>query len=299
MARLFATVSFQAPPHRVYDLQLDHWGICRTGNETFQSMRQRLESDTGPVSKWFESGRNAFYDNSIEGVSELHVQTIPTSSLVYYFSLSFSSTIPFPSNWPSWTNDAINSFPVTIVDFTRHVLRSIPLLNIGGIIEHIVDGLVHTTGWVVLSQLTSLRELVRWATEQIANRLLHEMDYNVVLPPPGEYLPRKDVMPLMLPTVYAMGGQDLTDKQKDILGPNVGNWYLNDGIVNTESMRGPDDSIVRSVDGFPASNPNSSEARGKYWHVGVNGQMDHADEIGIFIEQNTVSGSVSGTINNH
>jgi len=57
-------------------------------------------------------------------------------------------------------------------------------------------------------------------------------------------------------------------------------------------MRGPDDSVVRNISAFPVSSINSDGVRGIYWHLGVNDRMDHADEIGVFIEENTVSSSV-------
>ncbi|KAJ8098580.1 hypothetical protein POJ06DRAFT_282562 [Lipomyces tetrasporus] len=293
LARSFAIVSFQSPQHRAYDLQLDHWGICRrdkepTGKESFQEMRQRLESSFGPVSKWYCSNHNAFYDNSIKGVRDLHMKAIPTSSHVYYFSLSFHSTIPFPCYWPSWTAEALNTFPIKLVDFVRKLLYSIPVVNIGAwIIDRILEEVANTLGWPIVLSLVSFRDFVRWATQAVANRLLDEIDYDVTLPPPGKYLPRIDVLPFMLPTVYAMGGQELSPEQKDILGENLGDWYLNDGIVNTESMRGPDDSIVRSISGFPTSSINVEGGRGIYWQFGVNNQMDHADEIGVFIEEYT------------
>ncbi|KAI9732629.1 MAG: hypothetical protein M1834_003965 [Cirrosporium novae-zelandiae] len=288
LGRLFATASYNPPEARLYDLQLDHWGICRQGNESFQEMRTRLEDSDGPVWSWLASKNNAFYDNSIEGVSDLHKKAIPTSPHIYYFSLSFHATIPFPSNWPPWTITAIKSFPIPLVSFIRSVLYSVPFVNIGAwVIDRILDGITNTVGWPILSSLVRLRDLVRWATLDVGNRLLHEMGYNIKLPPPGDYLPRKDVFPIMLPTVYAMGGQDLTSDQTDILGPNLGNWHQNDGIVNTESMRGPDDSVVKPVSAFPVSDINHPNVRGMYYHFGTNDQMDHADEIGVFIEENT------------
>ncbi|KAK6502740.1 hypothetical protein TWF481_007787 [Arthrobotrys musiformis] len=288
IARLFATISFRSPGQRDYDLQLDHWGICRDGNETFEEMRQRLESTSGPVSKWVHSNHNGLYDNSIKGVSDLHMRAETTSLSTYYFSLSFHSTVPFPSDWPPWTIDAIRSFPIPLVSFIREVLHSVPLINVGvWIIDRVLKGVVNTAGWAIIPRLINIRDLVRWVTKEVLNRLLSETDYKVTLPPPGKYLPRKDTLPLMAPFAYAIGGQDLTPEQKSILGPNLGDWYQNDGIVNTESMRGPDDSVVRDIAAFPTSDINSDGVRGIYWHFGVNDMMDHADEIGIFIEENT------------
>jgi hypothetical protein len=185
--------------------------------------------------------------------------------------------------------EAAGAFPIPLVDFIRQVLHSIPLVNIGAwLVDRITDAIGHAVGWAIILPLLNVRDVVRWVTGDVLNRLLHDANYQVQLPPPGKYLPRMDVIPLMVPTVYAMGGQDLTPEQIDILGPDSGDWYLNDGIVNTNSMRGPDDSLVRDIAAFPISDVNSHGARGLYWHFGTNSVMDHADEIGIFIEENTV-----------
>ncbi|KAL4895016.1 hypothetical protein BDV59DRAFT_211881 [Aspergillus ambiguus] len=160
LARLFATFAFNNPPERGYDLQLDHWGICRQDNETFQEMRKRLESIPGAVSRWYKSHNNAFYDNSIEGVNVLHRQTRARSADTYYFSLSFQSTVPFPSEWPPWTLEAAKSFPIPLVDFIRRVLYSIPLVNIGvWLIERILDAIGHAVGWAVVLPLLNIRDL--------------------------------------------------------------------------------------------------------------------------------------------
>ncbi|OOF90744.1 hypothetical protein ASPCADRAFT_135028 [Aspergillus carbonarius ITEM 5010] len=160
LARLFATFSFNEPPARGYDLQLDHWSICRQDKETFQEMRQRLESIPGPVSKWYKSNNNAFYDNSIKGVNELHRNTRASSADTYYFSLSFHSTIPFPSDWPPWTLEAAKAFPIPLVNFIRRVLYSIPLVNIGAwLVELILDAVGHAVGWTIVLPLLNLRDL--------------------------------------------------------------------------------------------------------------------------------------------
>jgi hypothetical protein len=288
LARLFATVSFYPPEKRTYDFQLDHWGIRRNASETFQHMLVRLESNPGPVWKWLTSNYSALYDNSIKGVHDLSLKAVNTSAKIYYFSLSFDATVPFPRDWPAWGRDAIASFPVNIGDFVRAALENLPIPSLlQRTIQIVIDRFI-TLGWIVITNVTSFRSFVGWITDAVLTRTLHELGYNLVLPMPGRYVPRRDVIPIMLPTVYAMGGQDLTPVQRGLLGPNLGDWYRNDGIVNTESMRGPHDSFVRSVSSLPDFNFSSPGKRGTYWHFGVNNQMDHADEIGVFIEQNTV-----------
>ncbi|EWZ28364.1 hypothetical protein FOZG_17931 [Fusarium oxysporum Fo47] len=247
VARLFATASFYPPEKRAYDLQLDHWGIRRNSGETFQGMLARMESVNGSVSKWLNSSNNGLYDNSIEGVHNLSLKAINTSENIYYFSLSFHATDPFPEAWPEWGRDAIDSFPTNIESF---------------------------------------RSFVEWVTKAVITRVLQELGYDLALPNPGRYIPRKDVIPILLPSVYAMGSQELTQVQRDILGPNLGDWYQNDGIVNTESMSGPD-NFVRGINSLPDLNFSVDGKRGIYWHLGVNDQMDHADQIGVFIEQST------------
>ncbi|KAM6525877.1 hypothetical protein FALCPG4_011409 [Fusarium falciforme] len=83
-----------------------------------------------------------------------------------------------------------------------------------------------------------------------------------------------------------MGSQKITDKQRHILGPNLGDWYRNDGVINTESMMGPE-GYVKYISELQYFDFSAAGTRGFYWHLGVNDQMDHADQIGVFIEQGT------------
>src|SRR5258708_18835561 len=79
------------------------------------------------------------------------------------------------------------------------------------------------------------------------------------------------------------------DSRKEIIGNDSEKWLLNDGIVNTISMSGPRDQVIREVD--PAKFPlgKLADIRGKYWHFGTTGYLDHADEIGVWIAEDTVS----------
>ncbi|KAH6867405.1 lipase [Thelonectria olida] len=284
VARLFATASFYPPERRAYDLQLDHWGIRRKPGETFQDMLVRMESVNGSVWKWLNSDNNGLYDNSIEGVHDLSLKAINTSENIHYFSLSFHATDPFPEAWPAWGGDAWDSFPTNIESFVREVTQNIPI--IGRLVGIIISAFTNL-GWRVIMAVTSFRSFVEWVTEAVISRVLQELGYNLVLPKPGRYIPRKDVIPILLPSVYAMGSQELTQVQRNILGPNLGDWYQNDGIVNTESMSGPD-NFVRGINSLPDLDFSIPGKRGIYWHLGVNDQMDHADQIGVFIEQSTV-----------
>ncbi|CAG9954321.1 unnamed protein product [Clonostachys rosea f. rosea IK726] len=283
VARLFATASFYPPARRAYDLQLDHWGICRNAGETFQDMLVRMEADNGPVWKWFNSTNNGLYDNSIEGVHDLSQRIINTSANIYYFSLSFHATDPFPGAWPAWGQDAINSFPIRIESYLKAVIGNIPI--VGWLMKKTINAFT-SLGWKLITTETSFRSFGQWVTEAVITKILQEQGYHLVLPNPGKYIPRKDVIPIFLPTVYAMGGQELTRAQKNLLGPNLGDWYQNDGIVNTESMSGPQ-GCVRSISSLSDFDFSRPEKRGIYWHLGVNDRMDHADEIGVFIDDQT------------
>ncbi|KAI9147280.1 Lipase [Paramyrothecium foliicola] len=292
VARLFATASYYPPSKRAYDLQLDHWGIRREGNETFQAMLTRLERDDGPVARWlfsnnnghFFSKNNGLYDNSIEGVNDLSRKTMHASNNVYYFSLSFHSTEPFPEEWPTWVRGSIDTFPLNFETVVRERLGSIPIA--GSILDMLIAALTGG-GWVFLTTMINFRSFVAWVTESVLTTVLRQFGYDIVLPNPGNFVPRRDVMPLLLPSVYAMGSQGLTEAQREILGPNLGDWYQNDGVVNTESMDGPHDSVVRSINDFSEFVQGISEKRGIYWHLGVNSEMDHADEIGVFMNSDT------------
>jgi len=243
-----------------------------------------MESVDGPVWTWLNSHNNGLYDNSIEGVYDLSLKAVNTSENIYYFSLSFRAVDPFPEARPAWGRDAIRSFPTSIELFVRGITRNIPFIE--PLVDIITDA-VTNLGWEFIITITSFRSFVEWVTQAVITRVLRELGYDLVLPNPGSYIPRKDVMPILLPSVYAMGSQELTQMQRNILGPNLGDWYLNDGIVNTESMSGPD-NFVRGISSLPDLNFSIPGKRGIYWHLGVNDQMDHADQIGVFIEKSTV-----------
>lgn len=249
-------------------------------------MLKRFESDDGPVWKWLDSKNTGLYDNTIEGVDQLSEKqkSLKVSPKVFYFSLSFHATNRFPKDWPAWGIDALDSFPTNIESFVRSATGHIPIL---GPLTSILINAFTDLGWVGLKAVTKFRSFVEWLTEAVVTRLLENMGYHLVLPKPGAYIPRSDVMPALLPFVYAMGGQKLTAPQMEILGPDPGDWNLNDGIVNTESMSGPK-GCVKSVASLPDLDFGNAEKKGVYWHLGVSDQMDHADEIGVFIEPDTV-----------
>lgn len=88
-----------------------------------------MESVNGSVWKWLVSNHSGLFNNSIEGVHDLSLKAINTSENIYYFSLSFHATDPFPEAWPEWGRDALDSFPTSIESFVRELTRNIPIIN--------------------------------------------------------------------------------------------------------------------------------------------------------------------------
>jgi hypothetical protein len=284
------------------------------------------QAQPGPVRRWLESNHNGLYDNTIVGVNNLNNSTIPTSGDVYYFSLSFSCVEPSPNDWPPWTLDALRSFPLTtarflnsipiisnIAQFVQGALNSIPFIgpiipNIpelsgqlaDGIARLIIDAGVSIGGWYTVSTLTRFREVMSWATDNVVNHFLEYIGYRIRIPGPPDYLPIPTVFPPMLPAAYAIGCYNLTESQTKILGDDTHDWKANDGIVNTASMKGPlnrngdqhnnrTKDLIADARQFPHGLEEVETARGKYWHFGVTTGLDHADEIGIFIQEDAVS----------
>jgi hypothetical protein len=95
------------------------------------------------------------------------------------------------------------------------------------------------------------------------------------------------MLPLIKFPAYAMGGRD--EIPVNAL-PNITpeEFRLNDGIVNTRSMDGPVGPYVDNGD-FAAQYRAGQIAKGKYWHFGRNSTIDHADQVGVFTSDNTVS----------
>lgn len=271
-------------------------------------------------------------------MNELNDKIVPTSEHVYYFSLSFNCVQSFPANWPPWTMEALKSFPLSVSQFIQglpiisnmtDLLRPVvePLPFIGGplmaipgllgelaanITQMFINATVDVAGWHIIPNLVPFREVIRWAVDGVLNRFLGSIGYAIKLPAQPEYLPIPNVFPPMAATTYAMACHDLTEHQRNILGPNQDtdtlDWKINDGIVNTASMMGPlnrngdrygdrNRELIADASQFPVQVEDMTRlGRGKYWHFGVTSGVDHADEIGVFIDQNTVSLSIMGRI---
>lgn len=107
------------------------------------------------------------------------------------------------------------------------------------------------------------------------------MGYFSQIPQPGEQIPRPDMLPVLAPFSYGMGGV------------RRGEWAANDGIVNTVSMDGPPGNVRSAAEFVSHLDPvNLGPVQGPFWYIGENGTIDHADQLGVFTDATTVSGSL-------
>jgi len=263
-----ALTSFAKRQDRVLDLGLDHWGFTRihSAQETYQTMRARIAPD---VVRWFNGTTNGLYDNSISGAQDLNeatgaVSLLPTKT--HFFTMSFCATNPTPNQ--TLTAQDIREF------FNLFRLGGIPnSLGVPGLIEtflslanqlHISPPLLSVLGWIT----------------GVANRHLGTLGFFSQIPRPGPQIPRADMLAVIAPFAYAMGGIHVPGEDRE----------PNDGIVNTMSMDGPEGRVRdarRFVDELDAT--GVTEGRETFWHFGLNTRIDHADQLGIFTDRVTVS----------
>ncbi|EWY97322.1 hypothetical protein FOYG_02182 [Fusarium oxysporum NRRL 32931] len=259
--------SYEPRQDRIYDLHLDHWGFFRNPGETYSQMRARIALD---ITAWWTGLHNGLYDNSIPGVSNLNAFAPTPSPNIYYFTMSFCATRPFPKD--TLTTQDINGF-----------LALFPLnqvwnpLGVWGRVAAPFQPLGTRLG-----VLPSLYAALTWITE-VANRHLQIMQYFSQIPRPGSQIPRQDMLPLIMYPAYAMGGRGTT-----LPGITLQEFQQNDGIVNTRSMDGPSTGPVNHGS-FTARLAAASPAnlKGIYWNLGDNATIDHADQIGVFTDPDT------------
>ncbi|RFU30456.1 hypothetical protein B7463_g5852, partial [Scytalidium lignicola] len=254
IARLVASTSFKQP--RSYDLQLDHWDFRRLPPaETFRRMLARLSG--GAVLSWWQGPggphppHNGFYDNSIDGVNRLNTFAPNPSPTIVYFTMSFDATVRFPDIDPTPSNS--RSFPINPFLYPLSLL-----LNPGG-----YPFAAFSRGYSRALLSPSSVDYARW------------------IPLPGPRVPRPDMLPLIILPALAMGGYNIPT----VPAQTSATFQRNDGIVNTASMNGPNNNQVYNIQGF-AGAPAAPQA-GRYWHIGVNETIDHADQIGVFTDPAT------------
>ncbi|KNA98187.1 hypothetical protein FOXG_02596 [Fusarium oxysporum f. sp. lycopersici 4287] len=259
--------SYEPRQDRIYDLHLDHWGFFRNPGETYSQMRARIAPD---ITAWWTGLHNGLYDNSIPGVSNLNAFAPTPSPNIYYFTMSFCATRPFPKD--TLTTQDINGF-----------LALFPLnqvwnpLGVWGRVAAPFQPLGTRLG-----VLPSLYAALTWITD-VANRHLQIMQYFSQIPRPGSQIPRQDMLPLIMYPAYAMGGRGTT-----LPGIALQEFQHNDGIVNTRSMDGPSTGPVNHGSfTAPLAAAAPANLKGIYWNLGANATIDHADQIGVFTDPDT------------
>ncbi|EXK27363.1 hypothetical protein FOMG_16171 [Fusarium oxysporum f. sp. melonis 26406] len=259
--------SYEPRQDRIYDLHLDHWGFFRNPGETYSQMRARIAPD---ITAWWTGLHNGLYDNSIPGVSNLNAFAPTPSPNIYYFTMSFCATRPFPKD--TLTTQDINGF-----------LALFPLNQVWNPLG--VWGRVAAPFQPFgtrLGVLPSLYAALTWITE-VANRHLQIMQYFSQIPRPGSQIPRQDMLPLIMYPAYAMGGRGST-----LPGIALQEFQHNDGIVNTRSMDGPSTGPVNHGSfTAPLAAAAPANLKGIYWNLGANATIDHADQIGVFTDPDT------------
>lgn len=230
------------------------------------------------VPQWWNSNAHGLYDNSILGVTNLNNFAPHPSQHTYYFTMSFCATDPFPNR--ALSRQDVNEF---FALFPLHEV--INPLGLWGITLPTVFQIISR-----LPFLPQLQNIARWFTD-VANRHLSSMNYFSHIPRPGSQIPRADMLPAIALPAYAMGGYQLNNLSLQILGSLTSEEYQrNDGIVNTKSMRGPVNAPY-GENHFPGSGldmTSMTRAKGRYWHLGENVTIDHADQIGVFTSKDTV-----------
>jgi len=232
-------------------------------------MRARIAPD---VTTWWAGRHNGLNDNSLPGVAELDSFAPVPSPDIYYFTMSFCATQPFPNR--TLTAQDINEF-----------VGLLPLVwNPGGILGTIAAPLHPLGTW--LRVLPQLQAVLTWVTD-VANRHLQQMGYFCHIPRPGTHIPRSDILPLIAFPAYAMGGLEIS--ANGLRNITLEELKPNDGIVNTISMDGPVNGPIDNGS-FAAklAAVGTAGVKGIYWHLGTNSTIDHADQIGVFTHPATV-----------
>jgi len=225
---------------------LDQWEFKRKDSEMCQEMYSRLyEESTEPnapwnglhtIETWISSKHNGFYDNTIDGVAKVNEFAATPSKKIYFFTMSFAATGPFPD---------IDLSPEELAALSKTLKKAFrPAGGINRFLpSSVLGGLSKVFNWSI-DTVFDQAEVAKWVTEVASDHLKKDFGYPIDLPGPGTQVPRGDMLPVMSPTAYGMGGHELTPTELSIfdrLGVKVKNedWQPNDGIVNTISMDCP------------------------------------------------------------
>jgi hypothetical protein len=177
--------------------------------------------------------------------------------------MSFDATRPFPQENLSGQN---------LQNVPKHSL--FPDLVFPGpfnIAANLTAGTINTVRRIPRSP--SDVAYAKWAVG-FFNDHLGKLGYQIKIPSPGGRIPRDDMLPAL--SIFSVGMSGMSGLSE-----------RNDGVVDTASMRAPANQPVQDIKTFNrAAIPRN---RGVYWDLGLTEGVDHADEVGVFTDPDTVS----------
>jgi hypothetical protein len=231
-------------------------------------MHSRLADD---IQNWWTSNDNAVKDNGISGIARLNKGFDPrVSPDTYYFTVSFDATRPFPrgklsgqnlQNFPTYPRIPSWVFPGPFNFFANRIAGGI---NIAHNFVRATPGYPGDVAYV------------NWFVD-FFNNCLGLLGYQIRLPTLGGRIPRADMLPALSIFSVGMSGRIELSEQ-------------NDGVVDTSSMRTPENQPVQGIQAFNlAAVPKN---KGVYWDLGLTEGIDHADEVGVFTDPDMVSSAI-------
>ncbi|KAF2281279.1 uncharacterized protein EI97DRAFT_497915, partial [Westerdykella ornata] len=268
ITRLVVSAAFN--PTRFVDLQLDHWGFTPNPGESFRAMHGRLQN---AIMTWWNSNDNGIRDNGVQGINRLNTDFNPSASpQTYYFTLSFDATRPLPRQ--ELTGQDLKNLPVH------------PAVSLFGLAYpgpgDVTANAVSSLSWLAhgASSLTPGNPndiaYARWLVN-VFNNHASGLGYAFRVPSPGGRIPRADMLPLL--SIFSLGMSGVATP----LDPSG----RNDGVVDTVSMDGPADGVNNPSNDITNFNRGAlAMNRGSYWKFGVTGGIDHADQVGVFTDEN-------------
>lgn len=311
LRQAIATTAFEEPKKRVYDPQLDHWGIKGLPGEDYYTMFRRLtDGEERPLSRWFESNDNGIKDNGIEGVAILN-QYDPSKN-IYYFTCSFAATVSERElDITGKDVDAIQRAGLVAIRENQKLLQptaAFPFIwdTIDFGISLFRRAISLATSYFRKSNEDIVAEQVNLWRPYLIPAIIDRVFARTGRLPigvPGTQIPHPTMFPVFFLFAYTMGSYELSIEQFRSLrgvGPLTSiskeemnqlriesiKFHKSDGVVNTESMKGPSWSRLEDVNA--ATFNLQAIERGVFYHLGAEEAMDHAAVIGITLDEDMV-----------
>jgi hypothetical protein len=225
------------------------------------------------IQNWWTSNNNAVKDNGGGGIDRLNAHFSPhVSANTYYFTMSFDATRPFPQEHLSGQDlENLPMHPLVSFwgigfpgPFNISANAAAGTANIARDIARIIPGSPSDIAYA------------KWVVE-LANNHLSALGYQIRLPSPGSRIPLADMLPAL--SIFSLGMSGMSR--------SLGLSEQNDGVVDTSSMRAPALEPVQDIHTFNSTFIPANQ--GVYWDLGLTEGIDHADQVGVFTDPNTVS----------